>query len=270
MNQKRQAFFRLTKQRKSILDLLCRYTYLRTSHFYALTRADRDGAQRAMRRLLHDFWKRGYLVRRVVVDYDAPGPFPRYENVYSLSSSGVELLRNSGGLDYSLICTPEKSPHSLEHDIWITEFHLAVERFCDLNGWTAYWQQYNLKRTVNPDALFALTDPRRPEDESTSYYFLEMERSRQGSYLDGRSGLLRKLERYAEYYGTERCLRDWEWFDEFRVVIVVANETRRTNLLLQLSEFLPDPAFWVLVQGSDLSGDCFLTPGETRGHSLLE
>jgi hypothetical protein len=270
MGEKRQTFFRLTKQRRAILDFLCRYIYLRTSDFYTLVRADRDGARRAVRRLLHDFWGRGYLVRRPVIDYDAPGPFPRYENVYSLSSSGVELLRDSGSLDDALTCTPDKSPHSLEHDVWITEFHLAVERFCDVNGRTAYWQQHNLKRTVNPDALFALTDPSRPEDESTSYYFLEIERSRQGSYRDGRSALLRKLDRYAEYYGTERCLRDWDWFDEFRVVIVVANETRRTNLLLQLAELLPHPAFWVSVQGSDLSGDCFLTPGETLGHSLLE
>lgn len=270
MKQQRQGFFRLTKQRKTILDLLCRYTYLRTSHFYALLRSDHDGAQRAVRRLLHDFWRRGYLVRRPLVDYHAPGPFPRYENVYSLSSAGVELLRDSGCLDDSLTRTPEKSPHSLEHDLLITEFHLAVERFCDVNGWTAYWQQHNLKRTVNPDALFALTDLRRPEDESTSYYFLEMERSRQGSYRDGRSGLLRKLERYVEYYGTERCLRDWEWFDEFCVVIVVKNETRKENLLTLLSKEMPESLFWITVEGSDLTGPSFLVPGGTTAYSFLD
>lgn len=270
MNQHRQAFFRLTKQRKTILDLLCRYTYLCTSHFYALVRADRDGAQRAVRRLLHDFWKHGYLVRRPVIDYNAPGPFPRYENVYWLSSPGVELLRDGDCFGGGLICTPEKSPHSLEHDVAITQFHLEVEHFCDVNGWTLYWQQHYLKRTVNPDALFALTDPRRPEDESTSYYFLETERSRQGSYRSGESGLFRKLERYAEYHGSEQCLREWEWFDSFRVIIVVLNETRRINLLDQLSELLPHPAFWVAVQGSDLSANCFLIPGDPRGHSFLE
>lgn len=63
----------------------------------------------------------------------------------------------------------------------------------------------------------------RPENESTSYYFLEVEKSRQGSYRDGKSGLLRKLERYAEYHGSDRCLKEWGWFDEFRVLIVVKN-----------------------------------------------
>jgi hypothetical protein len=262
MDQQRQAFFRLTKQRKTVLDLLCRYTYLCTSHFYALVRADRDGAQRAVRRLLHDFWKRGYLVRRPVIDYDAPGPLPRYENVYWLSSPGVELLRDGDWFDGGLICTPEKSPHSLEHDVAITQFHLEVERFCNVNGWTAYWQQHHLKRTVNPDALFALTDPRRPEDESTLYYFLEMERSRRGSYRDGRSGLLRKLERYARYHGSEECFREWEWFDEFRVVIVVKNEMRKENLLALLSENLPEPAFWITIEGSDLTSPVFFSPGD--------
>lgn len=270
MDRQQQSLFRLTKQRKEILDLLRRYTYLRTTHFYSLVRADGDGAQRAVRRLLHDFWKCGYVVRRPVFDYDGPGPFPRYENVYWLSPPGVELLRNGGCFDEGLIWTAEKSPHSLEHDIAITDFHLAVDRFCVASGWTPYWQQHGLKRTVNPDALFALTDPRLPEEDSTTYYFLEVERSRQGGYRDGQSGLLRKLECYAEYHGTEKCLSDWEWFDSFRVIVVVTNETRRTNLLVQLSEVLPHPSFWISVEGNDLSANDFLVPGDTRGHSFLE
>ena len=266
-----RELFRLTKQRKTILDLLRRYTYLRTAHFYSLVRAERDGAQRAVRRLLHDFWKRGYLVRRPVVDYEASGPFPRYENVYWLSSPGLELMQDCGYFDEGLMCTSEKSPHSLEHDIAITDFHLAVDRFCVASGWTLYWQQHGLKRTVNPDAFFALTDPRRSEDDSTAYHFLEMERSRQGSYRDGQSGLLRKLERYKDYHGSEACLREWEWFDEFHVVIVVKNQVRKENLLALLAEDLPEPAFWITVQGSDLTSPVFLSPcAGTTAYSFFD
>ena len=230
-----------------------------------------DGAQRAVRRLLHDFWKCGYVVRRPVFDYDAPGPFPRYENVYWLSSPGLELVRDGGCFDEGLIWTPEKSPHSLEHEVAITDFHLAVDRFCAANGWTLYWQQHGLKRTVNPDALFALTDSRRPEDDSTTYYFLEMERSRQGSYRDGQSGLVRKLERYRDYHGSETCLREWEWFDEFRLVIVVKNEVRKENLLALLSKDFPEPAFWITIEGSDLTAPVFFSPcGGTAAYSFFD
>lgn len=270
MNREQQPRFRLTKQRKTILDLLSQYTYLCTAHFYSLILADGDGAQRAVRRLLRDFWNRGYVVRRPLIDYAAPGPFPRYENVYWLSSAGVELARNEVGSDGSLIWKPEKSPHSLDHEVAITDFHLAVNQFCIASGWTLYWQQNDLKRTVNPDALFALTDPRLPEEDSTTYYFLEIERSRQGNYRSGQSGLVRKLERYAEYHGTEQCLRDWEWFDSFRVIVVVTNETRRTNLLVQLSELLPHPFLWISVEGSNLSENNFLLPGDARSHSFSE
>ena len=151
----------------------------------------------------------------------------------------------------------------------VNELFDLVERVCLANGWPLYWQQHHLKRTVNPDALFALTDPRVPEDESTSYYFLEVERSRQGSYRDNQSGLLRKLERYRDYHGSETCLREWEWFDEFGVVIVVKNEIRRENLLAQLSEFLPYTSFWLTIAGSDLTGPAFLASGSNANRSFF-
>jgi hypothetical protein len=54
--------------------------------------------------------------------------------------------------------------------------------------------------------------------------------TRQGCYRDGQSALLRKLKRYREYFGAERRLCDWEWFDEFRVIVAVKNEVRKENL----------------------------------------
>ena len=96
-------------------------------------------------------------------------------------------------------------------------------------------------------------------------------RSRQGSYRDGQSGLLRKLERYKDYHGSEACLREWEWFDEFRVVIVVKNEVRKQNLLALLSENLPEPALWITVENSDLTAPVFFSPCDsTTAHSFFD
>jgi hypothetical protein len=269
--RRRRNGFRLTAERKAILERLTRYRYLRTSHFYALAGAGSTVSTRAVRRLLHDFWDHGYLHRRIVVAEASRDPVPRYEHVYWLSPSGVGLARDCGYCD-DAFPTSLRSHRTLAHDAAITDIHLAVERFCRGQGWRLHWQQHGLKRTLNPDALFALTDPRRPADANTSYYFLEIERSREAGYREGRSVLLRRLERYAGYQGSAACRRDWEWFDEFRVVVVVASERRRENLLARLSAELPLPMFCVAVEGSDLAGPAFRTPCdyESRAHSFLD
>ena len=261
--------FRLTSQRKKILELLCRYSYLRTSHFYDLLSAQSDGSRRAVRRLLRDFWVRRYLKRKPIVDYRVTSPFPRYENIFWLSRSGLFLARDCGFREG--ITTPEKSPHTLEHEATITEFHLAVEQVANSNHLELYWQQHNLKRSVNPDALFALIDPRYPEGESTFYYFLEVEKSREGNYHDGESALMRKLERYFGYQGTSDCRRDWIWFDEFRVLILVTNETQQHRLLERLAPRFPLRMFWVASERMNFAELVFRTPLDyrTAAYSLL-
>jgi hypothetical protein len=272
MRRGRRNGFRLTAQRKAILKRLTQYRYLRTSHFYALSGAGRSVSARAVRRLLRDFWECGCLARRIVVADVSREPLPRYEYVYWLSRAGVALARDCGFCDDEFLTAPRPSHRTLAHDAAITEVHLGVERFCRTHGWRFYWRQHGLKHGVNPDALFALTDPGRPPDASTSYYFLELERSGEGGYRKGRSGLLRRLHRYAAYQGSAACRRDWAWFDEFRVVIVVASEARRKNLLARLAADLPLPMFWLAVEGSDLSGPAFRTPCdyEERAYSFLD
>lgn len=267
MGRPRRSEFRLTAERKAILERLTRYRYLRTKHFYALCSTGRNVTERAVRRLLHDFWAHGYLHRRVVVSDVGRSPVPRYENVYWLSPAGVGLARDCGFCDEEVPEAPGRSLRTLAHDVAITDFHLGVERFRGAHEWLLHWQQHGLRRGVNPDALFALTDPRCPSDANTAYYFLEIERSREGGYRDGRSVLLRRLCRYAEYQGSPGCRRDWEWFSEFRVVIVVASEARRTNLLARLSAELPLPMFWVAVEGNDLTAPTFRTPCDYELHA---
>src|SRR5437867_4297170 len=95
----RRTPFRLTDQRIEMLKLLCRYCYLRTSHFYRVLSAQSDGSRRAVRRLLHDFSERHYIKRKPIVDYSTTNPFPRYENIYWVSRSGVLLARTCGFAD---------------------------------------------------------------------------------------------------------------------------------------------------------------------------
>lgn len=264
------AFFRLTDERRALIEHFVRFRYLRTSHLYELYQAGLNVTDRAVRRLVRDLGAHGYLHRRVaptVGTRPVPGEF-----AYWLSRKGVGLAE-AAGLTTELLPAPRPGiARTLEHELAITDFHLAVLRFSTSENVTLYWKQYGLRRGVNPDALFAITDSSKPEAESTSYGFLEIERSRQGGYAGGRSVLLRRLKRYAAYQGSPECLQDWQWFDEFRVVIVVASEARRRNLLALLADELPLAMFWVTVEGSDFGSAAFSSPVDfrVRGYSLTE
>lgn len=267
MPRGRVNVFRLTDQRRRILRDLVRYRYLRTTHFYHLLSAGAAVSTRSVRRLLHDFRAHGFLGRRVVVAEPSGHLLPHYEQVYWLSPSGVALARACELCDDDFPLAHRRSQQMLAHEAALTDVHLAVERFCRVHARRLYWQQHRLKRGVNPDALFALTDPSRPNDDSTAYYFLELERWREAGHRHGRSALLRRLHRYATYQGSSECRRDWKWFDEFRVILLLATERRRANLLGRLSAELPLPMFWLAVEGADLTGAAFRSPGGDTGRA---
>ena len=125
----------------------------------------------------------------------------------------------------------EKSPVSASHEQDITAFHLALAQFPG----KIFWEQTNLRRTVNPDAMFGLSK----DGKMGYYFFLEMERSKQAGYEDepGHSNLTAKLEKYEAYRGTEQCKIDWQFFSDFRVIVIVKDNPRkpgaRANNLLQ-------------------------------------
>src|SRR2546428_13768013 len=48
--------------------------------------------------------------------------------------------------------------------------------------------------SVNPDALFGLKDREKPEGQNTTYFFLEIVRSRESDYRRGQSYFMRKME----------------------------------------------------------------------------
>jgi len=67
---------------------------------------------------------------------------------------------------------------TLDHELEITYFHIAVKRFCEQHELTFYWQQSDLKRGIHPDVYFSITNPRLPEGKNTLHYFLEIEKGK--------------------------------------------------------------------------------------------
>ncbi|HMH13486.1 MAG TPA: hypothetical protein VK578_10295 [Edaphobacter sp.] len=96
----------------------------------------------------------------------------------------------------------EHSQRTLDHELEISFFHIALKIFCEKNKLKLYWQKSDLKCTVSPDAMFGITDPAKPDGKNTLYYFLEMERAKIGHYRDGEPSIMRKLGKYYAYYGT--------------------------------------------------------------------
>jgi hypothetical protein len=263
--------FRLTAARVALIRHFVRFRYLRMSHLYALLGANQDVTGRATRRLVHDFWAHGCLCR-AVAPADLRRPTAVVEFAYWLSAKGSALAEQAGLAEENLPSPRSSIGRTLDHELAITEFHIRALETLDSRGLRLHWEQYGLRRGVNPDALLAVTDPAKPETESTAYCFLEVERSALGGYTAGRSVLLRRLGHYSRYQGSTECLSDWRWFREFRVLIVVQSPARRRNLLAQLAAELPLAMFWVAVRGSDLSQAVFGSPADylERSYSLWD
>lgn len=98
---------------------------------------------------------------------------------------------------------------------------------------------------------------------NTLYYFLEMERAKIGHYRDGEPSIMRKLGKYYEYYGTDKCEKEWIDFRQFRVIVIQRTHERRENLLKQLNKEYNHRMFWLTTEPGyryDIGGDIFNTP----------
>ena len=101
---------------------------------------------------------------------------------------------------------------------------------------------------VDEAAYFGIRDPKLPEGKNTFHYFLEIERSKIGNYRDGQPSIIRKLQKYYEFYDSSACKKQWG-FDKFRVVLTVRNADRMYNLCAQLpEEGLNHRMFWITTE----------------------
>jgi hypothetical protein len=145
----------------------------------------------------------------------------------------------------------EHSVRTLDHELEISYFHMAVKNLPR----KLYWQQADLKRSVHPDAYFALADPALPEGKNTFHYFLEIEKGKK-TFDD----LLKKLGRYYDLYNTDSCQKEWG-FRQFRVIVIQKNETRRGNLLAELAKQYNHRMFWLATETDRLR---FKTPKDFK------
>jgi hypothetical protein len=247
-----------TKQR--ILELLAEFFCLRTNTATELLR-DRtitESDARSVRRTLSILHRDGFLYRAPHFDSCHNRGGAAY--VYGLSAKGVgHALRNG----YSTLSTKTLDEHSIrtmDHELELTSFHIALHRLCAREGLRYAWRQKGLKRTVHPDAVFNVADPANPG--KAFCYFLEIERAKLGNYRNGEPQILRKLRRYYEYFNSTDCEKEWG-FRQYRVIVVQRSDTRREGLLKALREKCSHRMFWLTTEAayrSDIGAAIFMTP----------
>lgn len=192
--------------------------------------------------------------------------------VYGLSDKGIKTIGDltpAPGKTFD-----EHSQRTLDHELEISFFHIALKKFCAEKMLTLYWQQKDLKCTVNPDAYFAITDPTLPEGQNTFHYFLEIERAKLGSWKDGEPQILRKLGGYFDYYNSDDCHNEWKHFKRFRVIVVQRTDDKRKFLLSMLAEKYKHRMFWLTTEEfykTDIGGKIFETPRDfaEESYSLI-
>jgi hypothetical protein len=206
--------------------------------------AETPTRQRAVRRMLTLARRAGLVTAEMLFAYRARARrgFPVATFVYYLAPRGARATGTLGSRN------APRSPFSLAHDVLVTECHLALAASVAREPhFKLHWIQTKIRQTVNPDALFGLQDTRLPPGRSTHWFFLELERSRQGHYREGISSLVRKLRQYDVYRRSASLRQDWPFIGDFRVAVVVQNDVRLRGLIATFPEY-PRKSWWVCTQ----------------------
>lgn len=235
----RKALFYPTRRKRQVLDLLARYFVLRSKDLARLLRnpAPSQTDIRTINRSLKILDEAGLVHRLRYLNSENDG----VGYACGLTDAGVRLTGWGKTFD-------EHSERTLDHELGISLFHLSLQDQCDQNALVLRWQQSNLKHGVNPDAYFSVTNPAM-EGKNTHHFFLEVERAKIGNYKDGEPSITRKLKRYYDYYNTHGCGEAWG-FPTYRVVTVLRNDERRTNLLRAMQAELNHRMFWLGVESN--------------------
>jgi hypothetical protein len=246
----------LTKAKARALELLADYFCLRIKDVALLMgkNPEDDNDRRNVQTTLSLLHKQRIASRLPYFDLEMDLPTRSF--VYGLSDRGAK--------DYGGKTFDEHSERTLDHELEISTFHIAlIKAFPTLR---ITWHQANIKRGVNPDAYFSITDPALPEGKNTFHYFLEIERAKIGNIKNGEPSIIRKLAKYYEYYDTNECEKDWG-SKTYRVITVVRNADKQYNLCERLAENYRHRMFWIttepLIKGN-LMGEIFRTPRDFR------
>ena len=254
-----------TKQK--ILELLAEFFCLRTNDAAELlrNRTITESDARSVRHTSSILHRDGFLYRTPHLDFGHERGGIAY--VYGLSAKGVSHALRNG---YSTLATKTLDEHSLrtlDHELELTSFHIALHRLCAAKGLRYAWQQTDLKHTVHPDAAFNVADPANPG--KAFCYFLEIERSKLGNYRNGEPQILRKLRAFYGYFNSTGCEKEWG-FRQYRVVVVQRTDARREGLLAALREKCSHRMFWLTTEAAyreNMAGKIFKTPKDYVGSS---
>jgi len=271
-NHNQEPRRRVTNTKRIALESLAEYFCLRTNDVaqIARNRTPNDSDKRSFRSTLALLHKEGLVNRLPYIEVDRYFGASTY--VYGLSDKGVNFVRSIWTQAKTF---DEHSQRTLDHELEISFFHIALKKMCAKHKLKLCWRQSDLKHTISPDAMFALTDPSKPEGKNTLYYFLELERAKIGHYVNGEPSIIRKLAKYHAYYGTDACQKEWTDFRQFRVIVTQRNDERRDNLLKELNKEFNHRMFWLTTEEAykrDIGGAVFKTPKDhqTASYSFLD
>jgi len=243
-----------------LLQLCAEFFCFRTDDAAELLRGHpiTESDARSVRRTLSILHRDGFLYR---VSYFDPGHVRGGAcYVYGLSDKGVDHAFRNGYATAATKTFDEHSIRTLDHELELTSFHIAIYRLCSARGLPYLWRQTDLKHTVYPDGFFYVADPANPG--KAFCYFLEIERAKLGNYRNGEPQILRKLRKYYEYFNSTDCEKEWG-FRHYRVIVVQRNDARREGLLRALRETINHRMFWLTTESAyreDLAGAIFMTP----------
>jgi hypothetical protein len=247
-----------TKRR--LLELCAEFFCLRTNDAAALLRNHpaTPSDARSVRRTLAILHRDGFLYRAPLLDLAHERGGATY--VHGLTAKGVHHALQNGYATRATKTLDEHSWRTLDHELEITRFHIALHQLCSRQGLRYAWRQTDLKHTVHPDAAFNVADPANPG--KAFCYFLEIERAKLGNYKNGEPQILRKLKRYYEYFGSTDCEEDWG-FRQYRVIIVQQTDARREGLRDALRKNYPHRMFFLTTEPeyrADIGAAIFRTP----------
>jgi hypothetical protein len=190
------------------------------------------------------------------LERDAPIGSPPDAFVYHLAPRGILKAKKYGFADEDDCCVREKSNLFLLHDVLITRVHLTLELATrgtplELVAWEQRravlldWAEHGKRRlSVNPDALFGLRNRAKPEGQNTTYFFLEVVRSRESDYREQQSYFVRKMRAFLAYYQQGKHTARYG-ISNFRVITVTPTKQRALNLCEKLRNVgLASKRFW--------------------------
>ncbi len=236
-----------------LLKRLVEYRFLQPGDFQRLIGRNIISLRRRLRQLL----QREYVERLTLpLEREAPIGSPPDAFVYQLAARGVVKAKEYGFADDDYRYTREKSNLFLVHDLLITKIHLMLElATCGTAHQLIAWEQRrsvlldwaengNGRLSVNPDALFGLKDREKPEGQNTTYFFLEIVRSRESEYEGQQSYFMRKMEAFVAYHREGKHTARYG-IGNFRVITVTPTRQRALNLCQKLRKVgLGYKRFW--------------------------